>query len=409
MSGPPQPPPSSSSSSTDPTSPPLHETVPASPEEVHFIVTTGSTNYFLPSLPDTDASTFDPTTTNFGLIHQTYPSDSTLATDNENPPTDWQRFAHHLSTLNTGSPPHISHHILFLSRHGQGYHNLAESFYGADAWDCHYAALDGDPDPSSSIRWEDAALSRLGQRQARLQHRFWKDQVERERMPRPHTYWSSPLDRACRTAAITHGIHIDTDTSDSGTDSSTSNGNSNDNDNVTITIKELLRETNGIHTCDRRRTRSNIITRFPPPSFVIEPGFREHDVLWDPIRRESDDAHTYRTRLLLDDILNTSNVSNTSNVPNARSGPGEYISVTAHGGTISAILRAVGHRAFGVRVGSAVAVYVRAERVPGRRPLVEFPPGKTAPKCVGDPLRAGLPGYKSLKEYIESVEAGVEE
>lgn len=189
------------------------------------------------------------------------------------------------------------------------------------------------------------------------------------------------MERACRTAQITHGVGF---------------GNEDGGDNRVVTVKEFLRETNGIHTCDMRGDRSGIAKRYP--GYTIESEFTEHDELWDPIYRETDEAHTYRAKLVLDDILGGL----------SRKKDGDFMSFTAHGGMINALLRAVGHRQFQVQVGSAIAVYVIAEKVDGSRPKEAFEKGKTKPECVGDPLKAGLPGYKSLKEYVEKVEASVE-
>lgn len=194
------------------------------------------------------------------------------------------------------------------------------------------------------------------------------------------------MERAARTAQITHGFGK----------ARKSGSETEDSDNRAVTVKEFLRETNGIHTCDQRGTRSGLVARYP--TYTIEDSFTETDELWDPVYRETDSAHTYRAKLLLDDIL--------GHLPSKTDG--DFLSLTAHGGMINALLRAVGHREFGVQVGSAIAVYVVAERVEGRRPEQNFMKGATKPACIGDPLKAGLPGYKSLKEYVEKVEAAVE-
>lgn len=328
--------------------------------------------YFLPSLSTTDPASFDPATTNFGLISQPYPSDSTLDIINA---TDWQRFVHLLHTWNSAAAQGTTYKLLFLSRHGQGYHNLAESYYGTPAWDCHYAALPGDP--LSDIRWIDARLSKLGERQAAAQGTFWRDQLSVKKMPTPQAWYASPMERACRTAQITFEPL---------------------NDELRLNfvplIKEKLREENGIHTCDQRSSRSIIAARYP--NFRIEDGFTEHDDLYDPIYRETHQAHTARVLELLDDIF-TSSYGRAADV----------LSMVAHGGAINAILRAVGHREFQVNVGSAIAVFVQAEEVAGARPEYRGSRGATIPQCIDDPLKAGRPGYKSFKEYVDEIEAAV--
>jgi len=347
---------------------------------VHFAFTTPPL-YFLPSLATTNPVTFDPTTTNFGLISQPYDSDPSLARRHgkDQPPTDWQRFTHHLSNLNSNAPANTSYHVLYLARHGQGYHNLAQSYYGTQAWDCYWAQLEGDPD--SSITWADAHLSKLGEQQAREQNRFWTSQLATEKMPSPGAWFVSPMERACKTAEITFEP-----LARSGRLRGT----------WRPVVKELLRETNGIHTCDRRSRKSSIAERYP--EYEIEEGFTEEDELWDPVYRETQAAHIYRASLLLDDVLRQTK----------RKEDDSYVSLTAHGGMINAILAAVGHRRFAVKVGSAIAVIVKAEARQGKRRHEDFETGKTKPDCVDDPLKAGLPGYKNLKDYVDQVETSVE-
>lgn len=70
---------------------------------------------------------------NFGLIPCAYPSDETLQ-DVESK-TPWQRFEHYVKTLNGNAEEGTEYKVLYLGRHGQGYHNVAESRYGTKLWD----------------------------------------------------------------------------------------------------------------------------------------------------------------------------------------------------------------------------------------------------------------------------------
>lgn len=84
-----------------------------------------------------------------------------------------------------------------------------------------------------------------------------------------------------------------------------------------------MRETLGVHTCDRRSSKAYIHETYP--SYTFEPGFAENDELWVPDLRESDSAETKRSKELLDDIF--SHDAST------------FISFSSHGGEIAAILR----------------------------------------------------------------------
>jgi hypothetical protein len=71
---------------------------------------------------------------NFGLINRTYPTDSRF--DPKGEKTQWQRFEAYVKNLNSGcgKKPNVEYKVLFLGRHGEGWHNAAESFYGTPAW-----------------------------------------------------------------------------------------------------------------------------------------------------------------------------------------------------------------------------------------------------------------------------------
>ena len=47
----------------------------------------------------------------------------------------WQTFDQHIEQLNDTSPTGAAYKVLFLGRHGQGWHNVAESKYGTPEWD----------------------------------------------------------------------------------------------------------------------------------------------------------------------------------------------------------------------------------------------------------------------------------
>ncbi|KAG8993403.1 hypothetical protein FRB94_013995 [Tulasnella sp. JGI-2019a] len=47
-------------------------------------------------------------------------------------PQRWERFTERVHVLNKYSGPHVSYKVIFLGRHGQGVHNVAEAYYGAE-------------------------------------------------------------------------------------------------------------------------------------------------------------------------------------------------------------------------------------------------------------------------------------
>lgn len=66
-------------------------------------------------------------------------------------------------------------------------------------------------------------------------------------------------------------------------------------------MQQNCREQGGVHTCDKRRTRSYIEKRFP--KVIIEKGFTEEDVFWDPDVRETTEQVIERTKMVLDVIF----------------------------------------------------------------------------------------------------------
>ncbi|KAL9079391.1 MAG: hypothetical protein Q9157_001737 [Trypethelium eluteriae] len=282
------------------------------------------TGYFLQDEPSTNATTFDYTSTNFGLINRTYPSDPCgYGSTNL---TQWQRFARQVYTLNLESPANIDYKVLFMGRHGEGYHNAAQTFYGTPAWNCYWAEVDG----NGTAIWADAHLDPAGIAQAETANAFWAHELAVQRIPAPQTYYTSPLYRCLQTANITF----------SGLDLPASQP-------FLPLIKHGLREGISIHTCDRRSNRS--VIHAAVPSWPFEPGFPEYDQLWNGVTAETSSAQAVRSKKVLDDIFGAD--------------PSTWISITSHSGEIGSILSVLGHQPFSLNTGAVIPVLVRAETV----------------------------------------------
>lgn len=74
--------------------------------------------------------TISQTATNFGLINRTYPATA----GSQGNLTQWQAFARQVEALNAAAPLNTVYKVLFMGRHGEGYHNAAESYFGTPAW-----------------------------------------------------------------------------------------------------------------------------------------------------------------------------------------------------------------------------------------------------------------------------------
>ena len=67
-----------------------------------------------------------------------------------------------------------------------------------------------------------------------------------------------------------------------------------------VSPTQNCREMNGEHSCDKRRTRSEVQAEFP--NVVFEDGFEEDDILWTP-ERESYESVERRAKLVLDRVF----------------------------------------------------------------------------------------------------------
>lgn len=300
--------------------------------------------YFQQSEKATDDTKFDFIKEKFGLIERSY----STGADTEGALTQWQKFRNHIQWLNEQSAADESVKVLFLGRHGQGYHNVAETKYGTHAWDCYWSLLDG----ADGITWSDANLTAVGQGQARDVNKLWKESVG-EGIPSPDTFYVSPLTRTIETADLSfEGVPFA------------------DGKAYKPLIKELLREALGVHTCDRRSTASQILEQFP--HVTLEPSFSEPDVLWEADYREPRTARKYRLEQLLDDIFENDK--------------GAFLSLTSHSGAIGSILEGIGHRPFSLQTGGVIPVVVKAKKVEGERKQPAKEPSEGPPPCKEPPI-----------------------
>jgi len=241
----------------------------------------------------------------------------------------------------------VVYKVLYMARHGEGFHNVAESFYGTPLWNCFWSLKNG----NGTITWVDAALTANGILQAEATGNAWKTQIGFG-IPLPQFYYSSPLIRAVNTLDLTFG-----------------NLTLNKHETPTPIIKELFRETIGLHTCDMRSNKSVIHEAFPQYDF--EKGFAEADPLWGPELEESNSARDVRLKKIIDDMF----THNTDT----------FISITSHSGALSSALNVIGHRAFGLSTGAMIPAVVRAEFVKENAPTPSVAPGNPAPTCATTP------------------------
>ena len=111
------------------------------------------TGYFLQDEPQTDPTTFQyvrpsqeeskrqlthrdddgQNMTHLGLIDRPYECDGDSVVHHSK--TQWQRFEDEVQRLQHQAGRDVQYKVLYLARHGEGTHNVAEAFYGTPAWD----------------------------------------------------------------------------------------------------------------------------------------------------------------------------------------------------------------------------------------------------------------------------------
>lgn len=249
----------------------------------------------------------------------------------------WADLQLQLAELNRTALPNESYKLLFLLRHGQGYHNYAVSKYGIKLWDDHWSHIEGD----GEIVWgPDPFLTELGENQARENNKAWKQQILKG-APIPSKFYSSPFTRSCQTLVNTW---LDITLTESAAPKKP-------------LIKELIREQIGVHLCDKRSTKSVIESRFSKYGFEIEENFTEKDELYKDDVRETVLEQVSRLhdflQFLFEKEWDGDSVSDEKDV---------YVSVTSHAGTTRSLLLALGHNRFTIAAGGMIPVVVKGVR-----------------------------------------------
>ncbi|KAI6821252.1 phosphoglycerate mutase-like protein [Hortaea werneckii] len=313
---------------------------------IHYETVTG---YFLQDEPYTDPETFDYTAYNFGLMNRTY-ADLGLAGNL----TQWQKFEAQVQLLNNQAPLNTVYKVLFMGRHGEGFHNAAQDYYGTPAWNCYWSLKNG----NETVSWRDADLTEEGIEQALIANSYWKSRIASQHIPYPQSYYSSPLTRCLRTANLTFADILPPEYYP-----------------FVPTVKEFFREHIGLHTCDWRRSKTYVHNLFP--NWNIEEGFPEVDPYWNGVTGETSDGQDKRSKIALDSVF--SNDDHT------------WISITSHSGEIASMLRVLGHQSFSLNTGAVIPVLIKAQFLPSG-PAASDTPFTTSTHCALPPVTSGSDG-----------------
>ncbi|KAK4705994.1 hypothetical protein P7C70_g195, partial [Phenoliferia sp. Uapishka_3] len=205
---------------------------------------------------------------------------------------------------------------------------MAESKYGTAAWESKWAKLTTD---GESTWGPDPNLSPTGERQVERVHQAWKALIAKKSgVPLPQKMYCSPMRRAARTLVVTWSDILV----------------GPNNAGLTPKFMEGIRETVGVHTCDKRSPKSVLAAEYP--TFEFEEGFTEEDEMWKADWREAHADVDVRIRKALDEIFATDQST--------------VISITAHDGVLRSILATVNHRPIFMPVAGVIPILVKAQQ-----------------------------------------------
>ncbi|KAJ3012675.1 hypothetical protein HKX48_006163 [Thoreauomyces humboldtii] len=205
--------------------------------------------------------------------------------------------------------------LLFLQRHGQGEHNVAEAKYGSIAWNEYW---------SKQEQYFDPALTALGLDQLATVRDNLHRELKEGGLPVPSLVVSSPLSRCLNTTSVVWG---------GGALPATQ----------LVFVREPFRETYGDHTCDRRRDRSELAKKWTHYDFSGL--WADKDPLWTP-ERETDEHVKERISRAFDPIFEYEEL-----------GP-RFVGIVCHGGVIEAAIAVTKHRGFSVPPGGMLPMVV---------------------------------------------------
>ncbi|KAM3510544.1 hypothetical protein MY11210_005797 [Beauveria gryllotalpidicola] len=257
----------------------------------------------------------------FALTPRAYPSD---AANSDKPP--WARFVEHVHALNREAPDNVSYKIMFLTRHGQGFHNVLKDKAAAGE-----TCDDENHGDDAEARCFDALLTDVGLAQADALGAQWRATAG---LPVPQSHYASPLTRCLQTAERYLQLRMSA---------------APRRRRPTI-IKEGLRERWTTHTANMRRSRAWIAARWP--ACDIEDGFSEEDLLGTTVRAETETENRERVMRALEDVFDEEEGG----------GAGEVVAWTFHSLTMRALMGGLGMVPFKVQPATTVAVLVRGEK-----------------------------------------------
>lgn len=108
------------------------------------------------------------------------------------------------------------------------------------------------------------------------------------------------------------------------------------------------------------------------PSYTIEPGFTEYDLLFRYSTSETPTAQNLRSKTILDQIFRTDGET--------------WLSFTTHSGEASSLLSVLNHIPFSLSTGAVIPILVKAETISGSAPVTTVLPYTSQVVCNQPPV-----------------------
>jgi len=234
----------------------------------------------------------------------------------------WQNLVDKLKGLSAKAPFNTSYRLIFLARHGEGFHNKAALKHGMVEF---YNNFEGKATDGELTWGPDPTLTPFGEEQALALNRIWLKEMA-DGIPIPQSYYCSPLTRSAQTLVLSYKsiphkspIFIE---------DLREIINATEFDWQPETRPEWWSKIMTKATCidGKRSSKSQLAKSFP--DFRFEEGFTETDQIWSAENHETVEDHIKRTKKVFDHIF--------------ASDPATVIAISAHGGTCLSAQRLFG-------------------------------------------------------------------
>ena len=290
----------------------------------HFEVVPG---FFKQDDEETDDATFDFIDEHFGLKLES-----------------WKDVIEKVKELNANPKKNEEYKLIYFARHGQGFHNMGVELVGLKDWDNYWSKKCGMTlEDGTKFTWgPDPKLSPLGRKQVSAVHEAVEAEIKRG-MPLPTKFFSSPFTRSASTLVITWKDLLICKDGDKEAESKLLG------ERMHPLVKEDLRETIGLHMCDKRAKKSDFLKVFKQWGFTVEDGFPEEDIYHKDEWREPLSEQSLRADNFLQFLY--------ENYPNDST-----VYTASHAGEIRAFITALGHRQFTIPTAGLIPIVVKGTR-----------------------------------------------